>query len=216
MRRDAGRRILSRRRWALLALAMVAAVAGSTPPELADLLQRLPPAAQATLRQNAQRWDAFGPTGQQAFRERAAQWDALPRATRDGRREHYLAWEALSPGERAQVQAAAAQYAAMPPDLQGAWRAQFDAMDRSERRGWLFGPSLGADYAVLQPLLAQVPEAEHAALIRTLRSMTPQQRRELGVLAQRTPPGGRAALRRELVLVSAQERGDWLWRRLQH
>jgi len=203
-------------RWMLLALAMVAAVAGSTPPELADLLQRLPPATQAALRANAQRWDAYSPEQQKAFRERAAQWDALPRAGRDERRERYLAWEALAPDERAQAQAAAAQYAAMPPDQQAAWRAQFDAMDRSDRRGWLLGPSLGADYAVLQPLLAQVPEADRAALMRTLRSMTPQQRRELGVLAQRTPPDARAALRRELVSVSAQERGDWLWRRLQH
>jgi hypothetical protein len=210
------RRDLVRRRWMLLGLAMVAAVAGSTPPELDDLLQRLPPATQATLRENARRWDALPPAEQAALRERAAQWDALPRAGRDARRERYLAWQALSPAERAQAQAAASQYAAMPPDLQAAWRAQFDAMDRSDRRGWLFGPTLGADYAVLQPLLAQVPEAEHAALLRTLRSMTPQQRRELGVLAQRTPPGARAELRRELVSVSAQERGDWLWRRLQH
>ena len=207
---------LVRRRWALLALAVVAGFAGSTPPELADVLERLPPAMQATLRENARRWEAWPIAEQKVFRERAAQWDALPRTERAERRERYLAWQALSPGERAQAQAAGAQYAAMPPDLQGAWRAQFDAMDRSERRGWLFGPSLGADYVVLQPLLAQVPEAEHAALLRTLRAMTPQQRRELGVLAQRTPPDARAALRRELVSVSAQERGDWLWQRLQH
>lgn len=210
------RRNASRSRWMLLSLAMIAAVAGSTPPELADLLERLPPATQTTLRANAQRWDAWSPAEQKLFRERAAQWDALPRAERDERRERWLAWQALSPGERAQAQSAAVQYASMPPDLQGAWRAQFDAMDRSERRGWLLGPSLGADYAILQPLLAQVPEAEHAAMLRTLRSMTPQQRRDLGVLAQRTPPDARAALRRELVSVSAQERGDWLWRRLQH
>ena len=210
------RRNASRSRWMLLSLAMIAAVAGSTPPELADLLERLPPATQATLRANAQRWDAWSPAEQKLFRERAAQWDALPRAERDERRERWLAWQALSPGERAQAQSAAVQYASMPPDLQGAWRAQFDAMDRSERRGWLLGPTLGADYAILQPLLAQVPEAEHAAMLRTLRSMTPQQRRDLGVLAQRTPPDARAALRRELVSVSAQERGDWLWRRLQH
>jgi len=210
------RRNASRSRWMLLSLAMIAAVAGSTPPELADLLERLPPATKATLRANAQRWDAWSPAEQKLFRERAAQWDALPRAERDERRERWLAWQALSPGERAQAQSAAVQYASMPPDLQGAWRAQFDAMDRSERRGWLLGPLLGADYAVLQPLLAQVPEAEHAAMLRTLRSMTPQQRRDLGVLAQRTPPDARAALRRELVSVSAQERGDWLWRRLQY
>lgn len=210
------RRNASRSRWMLLSLAMIAAVAGSTPPELADLIERLPPATKATLRSNAQRWDAWSPAEQKLFRERAAQWDALPRAERDERRERWLAWQALSPGERAQAQSAAVQYASMPPDLQGAWRAQFDAMDRSERRGWLLGPSLGADYAILQPLLAQVPEAEHAAMLRTLRSMTPQERRDLGVLAQRTPPDARAALRRELVSVSAQERGDWLWRRLQH
>lgn len=210
------RRNANRSRWVLLSLAMVAAVAGSTPPELTDLIERLPPAAQATLRANAQRWEGWSPAEQKLFRERAAQWDALPRAERDERRERWLAWQALSPGERAQTQSAAVQYASMPPDLQGAWRAQFDAMDRSERRGWLLGPSLGADYAVLQPLLAQVPEDEHAAMLRTLRSMTPQQRRDLGVLAQRTPPDARAALRRELVSVSAQERGDWLWRRLQH
>ncbi|WP_181902809.1 DUF3106 domain-containing protein [Lysobacter soli] len=210
------RRNASRSRWMLLSLAMIAAVAGSTSPELADLLERLPPATQATLRANAQRWDAWSPAEQKLFRERAAQWDALPRAERDERRERWLAWQALSPGERALAQSAAVQYASMPPDLQGAWRAQFNAMDRSERRGWLLGPTLGADYAILQPLLAQVPEAEHAAMLRTLRSMTPQQRRDLGVLAQRTPPDARAALRRELVSVSAQERGDWLWRRLQH
>ena len=210
------RRDLSRRRGLLFALTLATATAFATPPELKDLLERLPPAAQASVRENARRWDGFPPAEQAAFRQRAAQWDALPRAERDQRRERYQAWQALSPGERAQAQAAAAQYAAMAPDVQAAWRAQFEAMDRSERRGWLFGPSLGADYVALQPLLAQVPEAEHAALLRTLRSMTPQQRRDLGVLAQRTPPAARAELRRELVSVSASERGDWLWRRLQH
>ena len=210
------RRDLSRRRGLLFALTLATATAVATPPELKDLLERLPPAAQAGVRENARRWDGFPPAEQAAFRQRAAQWDALPRAERDQRRERYQAWQALSPGERAQAQAAGAQYAAMAPDVQAAWRAQFEAMDRSERRGWLFGPSLGADYVALQPLLAQVPEAEHAALLRTLRSMTPQQRRDLGVLAQRTPPAARAELRRELVSVSASERGDWLWRRLQH
>ena len=210
------RRDRLRHRWAILTLVLVAAGAGSTPPELADLLERLPPAVQARLLGNATQWDAWSPAQQTAFRERAARWDALPRAERDARRERYLAWQAMSAAERAQVQAAAAQYAAMPPDLQGAWRAQFDAMDRSDRRGWLFGPALGADYGMLQPLLAQVPESDHAALLRTLREMTPQQRRELGVLAQRTPPAGREALRRELLSVGANERADWLWTRLQH
>jgi hypothetical protein len=69
---------------------------------------------------------------------------------------------------------------------------------------------------VLQPLLAQVPASEHEPLLRTLRAMTSQQRRELGVLAQRTPPARREALRRDLMATSADARGDWLWRQLQH
>lgn len=214
MRRD--RRI----RCASVALAVLGAVlaasAGSTPPELADLLERLPPTVQTQLRRNVAQWDEWSPTQQAEFRARAAGWDALPRGERDRRREQYAAWRSLPAAEQAQLQAAAQRYATLPPDQQGAWRAQFDALDRSERRGWLLGPVLGADYPTLQPLLAQVPEADHARLLAALRSMTPQQRQELGVLAQRTPPAGREALRRELLAVRAEERGDWLWRRLQH
>jgi hypothetical protein len=200
----------------LVALCLATAGAFPAPSRLGELIERLPSSAQASLRRNAGQWAAWSPAQREAFGRQVAQWDALPRAERAERRERYLAWQALPPGERAQVQAAAIGYAAMTPDLQHAWRAQFDALDRSERRGWLLGPALGADYAVLQPLLAQVPEAEHAPLLRTLRAMTPQQRRELGVLAQRTPPAGRADLRRELLATSAADRGDWLWRQLQN
>lgn len=209
MRRDAPRLAT------LLALLCTTA-ALAAPAGLAGLFERLPPAAQSQLRRNAERWQGWSPAAQADFRTRVAQWDALARAERDATREGYLAWRALPAAEQVQVQAAAAQFAVLPPDVQSAWRAQFDAMDRSERRGWLLGPALGADYALLQPLLAQVPESEHAKLLATLRAMTPQQRRELGVLAQRTPPTGREALRRELLAVSAADRADWLWNRLQH
>ncbi|MDI9238348.1 DUF3106 domain-containing protein [Lysobacter sp. LF1] len=198
------------------ALCAVAATAVSAPPELAELLERLPPSAQAPLRRNAAQWDEWSPAQQSDFRARMAAWDALPRAERDARREQYAAWRALPASEQAHLQAAGERFAALPPDLQAAWRAQFDAIDRSERRGWLLGPTVGADYRMLQPLLAQVPEADHARLLAALRSMTPQQRQELGVLAQRTPPAAREALRRELLSVRADDRNDWLWRRLQH
>jgi hypothetical protein len=200
----------------LVGLSLAAAAAVSAPPQLRALIERLPPAAQASLRRNAASWDAWSPAQRDEFRQRAAQWDALPRAERDDRRERYLAWQALPAAERVQVRAADVQYAAMTPDLQHAWRAQFDALDRSERRGWLLGPTLGADYATLQPLLAQVPEAEHAPLLRMLRAMTPQQRRDLGVLAQRTPPAQRETLRRNLLATNGADRSDWLWRQLQH
>lgn len=213
MRRD-------RLRWRTPALAsvlcVVAATAVSAPPELGDLLERLPPPAQAQLRRNAAQWDEWSPAQQSDFRARVAAWDALPREERDARREQYTAWRALPASEQAHLQAAGERFAALPPDVQAAWRAQFEAIDRSERRGWLLGPSVGADYRMLQPLLAQVPEADHARLLAALRSMTPQQRQELGVLAQRTPPAAREALRRELLSVRVQDRNDWLWRRLQH
>ncbi|HEY0504734.1 MAG TPA: DUF3106 domain-containing protein [Lysobacter sp.] len=199
-----------------LVLCAMAAAAGSTPPPLAGLIERLPPSAQAPLRRNVAQWTAWSPAQRDEFRQRVAQWDGLPRAERDERRERYLAWQALPADERAQVRNAAARYATMTPDLQHGWRAQFDALDRSDRRAWLLGPALGADYAMLQPLLAQVPEAEHEPLLRTLRAMTPQQRRDLGVLAQRTPPTRREALRRDLLATTAADRGDWLWRQLQH
>ncbi|MFQ6313798.1 DUF3106 domain-containing protein, partial [Lysobacter capsici] len=124
--------------------------------------------------------------------------------------ERYQAWQALSADERAQLQAAAARYAALPPEQQRALREQFDALDRSERRGWLLGPALGADYPGLQPLLAQLPQAQHAALLSALRALTPAQRKDLAVLVQRTAPQDRERLRGDLLAVPAAQRGAWL------
>jgi hypothetical protein len=103
----------------------------------------------------------------------------------------------------------------LPEDQRQALRERFDALDSSERRGWLLGPVLGADYPALQPLLAQVPEAEHAPLLAVLRAMSPGQRRDLAVLVQRTPPQERGSLRRELVSTAAGSRDQWLWSRLE-
>ncbi|MCM2335587.1 MAG: hypothetical protein NDI66_02235, partial [Pseudomonas sp.] len=139
---------------------------------------------------------------------------ALPAAERGDRREAYRAWRALSGPERDALAAAAARLAALGADEQAALRAQFDALDGAERRGWRLGPSLGADYAALQPLLAQVPPHEHQRLLRALRAMEPLQRRRLATLVQRTPPHERDRLRRELGTVSPIERDDWLQRRL--
>ncbi|MGO4221279.1 DUF3106 domain-containing protein [Lysobacter sp. TAF61] len=199
-----------------LSLALVIASAWSAPSELLDVMARLPPAAHAQLQRQWQQWSGWSPQQRGDFRQRAKDWDALPRAERDARRERYQAWRALPASEQVSIQAATTQLAAMPSERQQAWRAQFDALDRSERRGWLLGPSLGVDYAMLQPLLAQVPAAEHAALMQALRTMSPQQRIDLGVLAQRTPPTRRDELRRGLLAAGPQGRGDWLWQQMQH
>jgi hypothetical protein len=98
----------------------------------------------------------------------------------------------------------------LPADQQQALRAQFEAIDRSERRGWLLGPSLGADYPALQPLLAQLPEAQHTAMLVALRALTPAQRKDLAVLVQRTQPQDRERLRIGLLGAPAAQRGAWL------
>lgn len=199
----------------ILAVAAVLAPAAALPPDLGEILQRLPPPVQARLRENGRRWAGWNQDQRRDFNHRAAQWDALDAQQRGERRERYQAWQALSGGERAQVQAAAARYAALPPDQQLALRAQFDALDRSERRGWLLGPALGADYPALQPLLAQMPEGQHAAMRAALRAMTPMQRKDLAVLVQRTPPHDRQRLRSGLLSTPAANRGAWLSDELQ-
>jgi len=194
-----------------------AAVAWSTPVVLRDfeaVLPRLQPEQRERLQERAARWAGWSEARRQAFAARAAEWDALPPAERGARRERYRAAQALEPSARHRVETAARWFAGLPAERQQELRAQFQALDRSERRGWLLGPDLGADYLALQPLLAQVPAAEHADVLRVLHAMTPPQRQGLAVLVQRTPPQERERLRRELVSTAAASRDDWLWDRL--
>ena len=200
----------------LLALLLLApALAAQTVlDDYARILPQLQPVQRALLRQRAATWTGWTAAERTDFRARAAVWDALPPSQRSQRRESYLTWQALPGDDRAAVRAAMRRHAALPGDQQHALRAQFDALDRSHRRGWLLGPSLGADYPTLQPLLAQVPAADHEALLQVLRAMTPPQRIELAVLLQRTPPHERDDLRRALLSTSAGNRQQWLWLRL--
>lgn len=201
----------------LAATAAAAATAQDNPSVLADfanVLPQLQPETRTRLQRHAGQWAGWSEARRGQFRQRASQWDALPSTERDARRERYAAWQAMPAGERRRIAAAGAAYATLPVDQQQALRSEFDALDRSERRGWMLGPAVGADYAALQPLLAQVPEAEHESLLAVLRELTPVQRRDLAVLVQRTPPQERARVRSELVSTAASNRDDWLWSRL--
>lgn len=205
---------------AALALALVLAggTAAAVAPTLASferVLPLLPPSERMRLEQRLSTVRSWSDAERAAHAARVAAWDALPAATRAERRERYAAWRALPPEERARLVQARAAFATLEPAQREALRARFGALDGSLRRGWRLGPTLGADYARLQPLLAQVPEAEHAPLLRTLRAMTPLQRADLATLVQRTPPHERTALRRELVSTSAMQRDAWLYARLQ-
>ena len=154
--------------------------------------------------------NAMTPAQRAAFDERIAQWNALPEQVRRDRRERAFAWRALPAAERAQVALAATVFATLTPEQQQALRNQFDALDGHDRHGWLLGPVLGADYPKLQSLLSFVPVTEQARLLQVLRSMTVTERADLAVLAQRTPPEGRHALRRALLSTSVGNRAAWL------
>ncbi|MBF6023021.1 DUF3106 domain-containing protein [Lysobacter niastensis] len=213
-------RVRHRPRWARLAALMACLVAGpglaatAVLGDFADILPNLPAEARVLLQQRAAQWMNWSAGERDAFAVRLKDWEALPAADRGGQRERYAAWRALTPAERTDVQAAMQRYAALPSDEQQALHREFEALDRSQQRGWLLGPLLGADYAVLQPLLAQLPPEEHRAMLQVLRTMAPQQRADLSVLVRRTPPHERAQLRRELQATAPINRDDWLRTRL--
>ncbi|CAA9355504.1 MAG: hypothetical protein AVDCRST_MAG71-3047 [uncultured Lysobacter sp.] len=196
----------------------MAAPALPTPALLSDFARTLPllqPRERSRLVQRAEVWAGWSRAQRRAQQAGLAAWDALPAAERGERRERYLAWQALPIDERRRIDAAREVFAAFAPGQQQELRARFAAVDLGTARGWRLGPALGADYAALQPLLAQVPVDEHEALLRVLRAMTPPQRQDLAVLVQRTPPQERGALRRELVSTAASSRDAWLYERLQ-
>ena len=198
-------------------LVVLAGLVQATPPVLKDfeaILPLLQPPVRAQLQRRAAQWSGWSGAERARFTARTAAWDALPRAARDRQREEHAAWQSLPSQERAAVRSAAARFSALPPQQQQALRGQFELLDRSEQRGWLLGPVLGADYPALQPLLAQVPAEQHAPLLQVLRALSPAQRADVAVLARRTPPHERAQLRRELLSTAADGREQWLWDRL--
>lgn len=162
-------------------------------------------------RQSAvERLEALAPDARAQLAQRRAQWDALTPSERGELRGRWLAWVDLPASERAWLRQVAVRHAARAPDVQAALRARFDALDASERHGWLLGPDLGADYPRLHALIAQVPADARTALLDALRDLDAQARDDLAVLAARTPPQDRAALRVELLATPPDQRGRWL------
>lgn len=160
------------------------------------------------------RLQAMTPEQRVQFGQRLAAWNALPLGEREERRARYQAWLQLEAGERDSLRALAAQVDAFPPERKQALRAQFDALDDVQRRGWRLGPVLGRDYPSLHPLLAYVSASQRLPLLAKLRSMDAQQRADLAVLAQRTPPQDRQALRSELLSVPPAQVAAWLQEKL--
>lgn len=151
-------------------------------------------------------FDALPPARVEALRARASAWDRLPREERGALRERWLAWQRLPPAARGAVRAAGDAFAALPADRQAALRAEFDAQPLDLQRGWLLGPTLGARWAQLEPLLMQVPDAEREPLLARLQAMDAEALDALALLSQRTPPQSREALRRRLLGETGQRR----------
>ncbi|WP_290889152.1 DUF3106 domain-containing protein, partial [Arenimonas sp.] len=122
------------------------------------------------------------------------------------RRGPFAAWLALSDAERTQLRAAAARFAALPPERQQALRAAFDQLPSDQRQDWWLGPEVGDGFAALRPLFAFVPEGERAVLRALLRELTPATRADLAILARRLPASEREELRRALVEAPAEDR----------
>lgn len=142
-------------------------------------------------------------------------WQRLTPAQRADRRGRYAAFMALPPDERQRLRQAQDAFRALPPAQQQALRRRFAALDTLQQRGWRLGPALGGDYPRLHGLIGFVPESQRDRLLATLRGMSIEQRRQLAILAQRTPPQERDVLRRSLLATPAAQRDAWLRQRLQ-
>lgn len=185
------------------------------PAPLGELLSRLPDADAMRLRRHAVRWQAWSPPQRQAFAARVAAWDELDADARAQRREAWQAWRALPEPQRERIATMASGFAQRPEAERVELRKRFAGLPQEQRRGWLLGPALGADYPRLHPLLAQLPAEQQAPLLDVLHSMSAAQRQQLGVLVQRTPPQARDGLRQALIATPAERRQQWLWEQLE-
>jgi len=184
--------------------------AQSLPPALQAGAEALPRELRAQVLERQARLDAMTPAEREDLRRRVAAWEALAPEERRARREAWMAWQALPPAERETLRVAATAFAALSPDQHQALRARYEALDESERQGWLLGPAIGVDWPRLHALFAQVPEAQAAPLREALRALTPEARADLAVLALRTPPQARDELRNALLTTPVHAREAWL------
>ncbi len=128
------------------------------------------------------------------------------------RRADYASWKALPEGERERIRQAAARFAALPAEQQQRLREQFQAQDQTFRDGWRLGPQLGMQFPKLHGLFGLVPPEQREAALAALRQLSPAQLTQLTLVAQRTPPQERDAVRSAFLAVPAAERDAWLKR----
>lgn len=136
----------------------------------------------------------------------------LDAATQRQRRAEYAAWRALPERERERIRVAASRFAALSAAQQQHLREQFQAQDQAFREGWRLGPELGQHFPKLHGLFGFVPPEQREAALTVLRALTPAQLSQLTLVAQRTPPQERDAVRSAFLALPAAERDSWLKR----
>lgn len=187
-----------------------AAPAPALPPPLQALAASLPAEDRARLAARRAQLQALAPAELSALRAATIGWEALDLTEQRARRDGWQAWNRLPAQARARMQAAAAAYAELPEERRKTLADAFAGLDELERNGWRLGPDLGADWPLLHPLFALVPEQQQEQLLAVLLSMDATERADLAILAQRTPPGERERLRTELLTTPAENRAAWL------
>src|SRR5690606_28368818 len=148
-------------------------------------------------------WYAAGAPESRIEREAGSEAAAAVDADELAGTEATVAWAGLDPAEQASLREAAGRFAALPAAEQDALRGRFAALDRMERRGWLFGPELGRDWPRLQPWVGYVPEEERAPALSALPAMDSGQRERLAEVLRRQSPAGRIELRPEMPALPA-------------
>lgn len=200
--------------WVLALLAAPVLATPVLPPALQQQAASLPENERTRLIQRLAALRAMPEERREALRKQVEHWDGLPLAERRARREAWRAWDGLSDADRARMRRAAAGFAQLPPERQQALVTAFSELDSFERAGWLLGPDLGADWPALHALFALVPAGQRGQLLQALRAMDAPQRADLAVLAQRTPPEQRQALRDTLLSTPPENRAAWLRRQV--
>ena len=194
----------------LLAL-LLATTAVALPPSCATVCRNCRRPLQHTLLARDAQWQAMTPAQQQALRQRIAAWDAMPPAQRRERRDALAGVAGAAAGgspagsrRRHRVRGAGRCRAAAR-----CARNSRNSMPATTTAG-CSGPRWAAVRAGCSRCCCRCRRRSACRCWTALRALTPAQRADLGVLAQRTPPLQRDALRRAAVVHRAVNRGGWL------
>lgn len=160
----------------------------------------------------AQQWLAMDPAQRSALRARMQAWDAQSATVRAQRRAPYAAWQRLSAADQRRVRLSAAAFAQLPLERQQALRAAFSRLPPEQQQVWWLGPGLAPDVIAAGGLFAFVPEGERAALLDVVRDLPPASRMQLAQLSVRMNAPQLAALRRQLIAATPEQRPELIER----